>query len=68
MVRMLIDKAPGLWPTFREWGYCCHYGQNLKDHLQSSHCGSVVVNSTSIHEDEGSIPGFTQWAKDPALP
>ena len=25
----------------------------------SSHCGSVVRNPTSIHEDEGSIPGLT---------
>ena len=40
--------------------------KNIK--LGSSHCGSVVTNPTSIHENVGGIPGLTQWVKDPVLP
>ena len=35
---------------------------------RSSHCGSVVTNPTSIHEDVGLIPGLDQWVKGLALP
>ena len=35
---------------------------------RDSHCGSMITNPTSIHEDAGWIPGPTQWLKDPALP
>ena len=36
--------------------------------IESSHRGSAEMNLTSIHENAGSIPGLTQWVKDPTLP
>ena len=38
-----------------------------KRNLQSSCCGSVETNSTGVYEEADSIPGLTQWVKDPVL-
>ena len=35
--------------------------------MVSSYGGSAVTNLPRIHEDEGSIPGLTQWVKNLAL-
>ena len=40
---------------------------NIK-YFRSSCRGSAETSLTSIREDAGSIPGLTQWVKDPALP
>ena len=45
-----------------------HFNRAFKMHDKTSHHGSAVTNLTSIHEDAGSIPGLTQWVKDPVLP
>ena len=43
---------------------CCTFANNQ---ARSSHCGSAVTSLTSIHEDEGSIPGPVQLVNDLAL-
>ena len=35
--------------------------------FRSSHCGSAIMNPTSIQEDAGLIPGSAEWVKDLAL-
>ena len=60
----------GLLRTKRKvafWLGLCKWKRILTT-LWSSHCGSAVMNLTSIHEDMGYIPSLTQGDKDPALP
>ena len=47
---------------------CVLLGCLKSEMIRSPHCGSGVMNPTSIHEDAGSIPGLAQWVKHPALP
>ena len=41
---------------------------SLKGLEEGSHCGTVVMNLSCVHEDAGLIPGVTQWVKDSVLP
>ena len=43
-------------------------GYQIEDSwLWSSHCGTVEMNLTSIHEDVGLNPGLAQWVGDLVL-
>ena len=62
------DVIPIHAPCITVW-YHSHFiyelkvlGLNKKN--GSSHCGSMVTNPTSIHEEAGLIPGLAQWVKD----
>ena len=40
-----------------------HSRRAVEVRMWSSCVGSAEMNMTSIHEDEGSIPGLAQWVK-----
>ena len=48
--------------------FCRLENFKIKSSHVSSHCVSVVMSLTNIHEDMDSIPGLVQWVGDLALP
>ena len=68
-IRFLFYKLPNRWHLNPQPGIQghCNMAKACLLRFWNSHCGSVVTNPTSIHEDAGSIPGLAQWVKDLAL-
>ena len=52
------------FPQFKIWFWKFIRNQQF----QVPVVAQCVKNLTSIHEDVRSIPGLSQWVKDPALP
>ena len=48
------------FPSLLNYIKCIVISSTIDSFNRSSHCGSVVRNPTSIHEDVGSIPGPAQ--------
>ena len=46
----------------------CQERGTIKIRIWSTHHGAAEMNPARNHETVGSIPGLTQWVKDPALP
>ena len=67
---MVFDKKNGESLSFsqRVWGkYFSYLNWLLKVYLGVPVVVQWLTNSTRNHEVSGSIPGLTQWVKDPAL-
>ena len=61
---MKVSINGGTYPCVTYLNTLEHY---IEAEIGSSRCGTTEMNLTRNHDLVGSIPGFTQWVKDPAL-
>ena len=62
-----LNKPQGTQLAGQDWNLLST-DSGKKEEAWSSHCGTVEMNPTNIHEDVGLILGLAQWVKDPVLP
>ena len=54
--------------TYSLYGYVCVHNRPTKIFSgRTSHRGLVEMSLTRIQEDAGSIPGHSQWVRDPTF-